>query len=81
MLFKNGKTVFKIVDVCVDSLPGPAQTTLRYLTSEAFVLPLLLAEVYVFQLNLSPLHTGGSSIRLFISHLVGCDWLFILIPV
>lgn len=66
--------MFKIVEVCVDSLPGPAQTTLSYLTSEAFALPLLLAEVYVFKLNLSSLQPGGSSIHLFISNLVGSDW-------
>lgn len=44
-LFENGETVFNITGVCVASLPGPAQTTLSYLTSEAFALPLLLAEV------------------------------------
>lgn len=44
-LFENGETVFNITGVCVASLPGPAQSTLRYLTSEAFALPLLLAEV------------------------------------
>lgn len=37
--------MFNITGVCVASLPGPAQTTLSYLTSEAFALPLLLAEV------------------------------------
>uniref|UniRef100_H3BZL3 Transmembrane channel-like protein n=1 Tax=Tetraodon nigroviridis TaxID=99883 RepID=H3BZL3_TETNG len=44
-LFENGQSVFNITAVCVASLPGPAQSTLSYLTSEAFALPLLLAEV------------------------------------
>lgn len=43
--FGNGETVFNVTGVCVASLPGPAQTTLRYLASEAFALPLILAEV------------------------------------
>lgn len=45
--FGNGATVFNVTEVCVDSLPGPAQTTLRYLSSEAFALPLLLGEFII----------------------------------
>ncbi|CAG5929029.1 unnamed protein product [Menidia menidia] len=45
--FGGGESVFEVVRVCVRSLPGPAQTAVRYLTSEAFALPLLLAEVIV----------------------------------
>lgn len=45
--FGNGVTVFNVTGVCVASLPSPAQTTLRYLASEAFALPLLLAEVII----------------------------------
>ncbi|KAM6940987.1 transmembrane channel-like protein 7 [Lycodopsis pacificus] len=43
--FGNGESVFNVTGVCVNSLPSPAQTTLRYLASEAFVLPLILAEI------------------------------------
>ncbi|TNN45155.1 Transmembrane channel-like protein 7 [Liparis tanakae] len=43
--FGNGETVFNVTGVCVNSLPSPAQTTLRYLASEAFALPLILAEM------------------------------------
>ncbi|XP_032396610.1 transmembrane channel-like protein 7 [Etheostoma spectabile] len=43
----NGETVFNVTGVCVDSLPSPAQTTLRYLASEAFALPLILAEIII----------------------------------
>ncbi|XP_035516138.1 transmembrane channel-like protein 7 [Morone saxatilis] len=45
--FGNGKTVFNVTGLCVDSLPSSAQTTLRYLASEAFALPLILAEVII----------------------------------
>ncbi|XP_068585178.1 transmembrane channel-like protein 7 [Cebidichthys violaceus] len=45
--FGNGQTVFNVTGVCVNSLPAPAQKTLRYLTSEAFALPLILAEIII----------------------------------
>ncbi|KAM4584062.1 transmembrane channel-like protein 7 isoform 2-T2 [Odontesthes bonariensis] len=45
--FGNGETVFNVTGVCVESLPSPVQTTLRYLASEAFALPLLLAEIII----------------------------------
>ncbi|GAA6220228.1 transmembrane channel-like protein 7 [Lates japonicus] len=45
--FANGETVFNVTGVCVDSLPSLAQSTLRYLASEAFALPLILAEVII----------------------------------
>lgn len=69
--------MFKIVEVCVDSLPRPAQTTLRYLTSEVFALPLLLAEMYVFKLNSTHHCIQAAPVfcfHLFIYNLVGCDW-------
>lgn len=43
--FKNGQTVFNVTEACVATLPPPAQSTVHYLTSEAFALPLILAEV------------------------------------
>lgn len=43
--FENGQTLSKVAKVCVDSLPSAAQTVLNYLASEAFALPLILAEV------------------------------------
>ncbi|XP_031144700.1 transmembrane channel-like protein 7 [Sander lucioperca] len=45
--FGKGETVFNVTAVCVHSLPSPAQTTLHYLSSEAFVLPLILAEIII----------------------------------
>lgn len=43
--FRNEQTMFNVTGKCVKSLPSPAQTTIRYLTSEAFALPLILAEM------------------------------------
>ncbi|XP_068176898.1 transmembrane channel-like protein 7 isoform X2 [Antennarius striatus] len=45
--FANGQTVFNVTGVCVASLPGPVQNILCYLTSKAFALPLVLAEVII----------------------------------
>ncbi|XP_027138542.1 transmembrane channel-like protein 7 isoform X1 [Larimichthys crocea] len=45
--FQNGKTVFIVTKVCVESLPSPAPATLSYLSSEAFALPLILAEIII----------------------------------
>lgn len=41
----KGESVFNVTGVCVGSLPSLAQNTLRYLASEAFALPLILAEM------------------------------------
>lgn len=43
----GGGTVFNVTGACVVSLPPPAQSTLRYLASEAFAIPLILAEVII----------------------------------
>lgn len=45
--FGDGQTLFNVTAACVDSLPGLAQSTLHYLTSMAFALPLILAEIII----------------------------------
>ncbi|XP_077427906.1 transmembrane channel-like protein 7 [Vanacampus margaritifer] len=45
--FGNGQSVINVVGVCVESLPILAQTIIHYLTSEAFALPLILAEIMI----------------------------------
>ncbi|KAM4750292.1 transmembrane channel-like protein 7 [Anableps anableps] len=45
--FKNKTTPFNVTDVCVKSLPKSAQTVLAYMSSQAFALPLLLAEIII----------------------------------
>uniref|UniRef100_A0AAY5KXI2 Transmembrane channel-like protein n=1 Tax=Esox lucius TaxID=8010 RepID=A0AAY5KXI2_ESOLU len=42
--FAGSKTVFNVTAVCVDVLPRPAQTAVRYLTSETFFYFLILAQ-------------------------------------
>lgn len=46
-LFEGGETVFSVMGECVENLPVLMQTTLYYLTSEAFALPLILAEIII----------------------------------
>ncbi|XP_074555085.1 transmembrane channel-like protein 7 isoform X2 [Halichoeres trimaculatus] len=45
--FGGGETVLNVTGECVDSLPKLAQRILRYLSSEAFALPLILAEIII----------------------------------
>ncbi|KAM4604368.1 transmembrane channel-like protein 7 isoform 2-T2 [Polymixia lowei] len=45
--FGGNASVFNVTGACVDNLPGAAQKTIRYLASEAFALPLLLAEIVI----------------------------------
>ncbi|KAM6939796.1 transmembrane channel-like protein 7 [Xenentodon cancila] len=45
--FANGNSLLNVTGDCVNSLPTPAQTTLRFLTSEAFALPLILTEIII----------------------------------
>ncbi|XP_061684872.1 transmembrane channel-like protein 7 isoform X2 [Syngnathoides biaculeatus] len=45
--FGNGQSVFNLAGVCVESLPNLAKIIVRYVTSEAFALPLILAEIMI----------------------------------
>ncbi|XP_029545651.1 transmembrane channel-like protein 7 [Salmo trutta] len=61
--FVGSATVFNVTAVCVDSLPGPAQSTLRYLSSEAFVLPVILAQIVVLTSFESRRRANGKAIE------------------
>ncbi|XP_064816840.1 transmembrane channel-like protein 7 isoform X2 [Oncorhynchus masou masou] len=61
--FVGSATVFNVTAVCVDSLPGPTQSTLRYLSSEAFVLPLILAQIVVLTSFESRRRANGKAIE------------------
>ncbi|CAB1344370.1 unnamed protein product [Coregonus sp. 'balchen'] len=61
--FVGSATVFNVTAVCVDSLPGPAQSTLRYLSSEAFILPLILAQIVVLTTFESRRRANGKAIE------------------
>ncbi|XP_061536442.1 transmembrane channel-like protein 7 isoform X1 [Phycodurus eques] len=45
--FGNGQSVLNVAGVCVESLPSLAKTIIRYMTSKAFALSLILAEIIV----------------------------------
>ncbi|XP_026214982.1 transmembrane channel-like protein 7 [Anabas testudineus] len=45
--FDNGQIVFNATAECMNSLPSAAQKSIHYLTSEAFALPLILAEIII----------------------------------
>lgn len=61
--FVGSATVFNVTAVCVDSLPGPAKSTLRYLSSEAFVLPVILAQIVVLTSFESRRRANGKAIE------------------
>lgn len=50
--FENGD-VFNVTGECVKTLPSPAKTALHYLTSEAFALPLLMAQIVILTFYVS----------------------------
>ncbi|KAL1005510.1 hypothetical protein UPYG_G00060020 [Umbra pygmaea] len=60
--FSDSTTVLNVTAVCVDSLPGPAQSTLRYLSSESFIYILLLAEIVVLTSYESRRRDNGKAI-------------------
>ncbi|KAI1886465.1 hypothetical protein AGOR_G00196030 [Albula goreensis] len=45
--FVNYSSIFNMTSSCVGTLPSPVQRTIHYFTSEAFALPLILAEIVV----------------------------------
>uniref|UniRef100_A0A8C2J9U6 Transmembrane channel-like protein n=1 Tax=Cyprinus carpio TaxID=7962 RepID=A0A8C2J9U6_CYPCA len=45
--FEGNRTVFNVTSVCIKTLPNPVQTTISYISSEAFAFALLLAEVVI----------------------------------
>ncbi|CAB1344383.1 unnamed protein product [Coregonus sp. 'balchen'] len=70
--FVGSTTVFNVTDVCVDSLPGLAQSTLRYLSSEAFILPLILAQIVVLTSLESRRRANGKAVERLKDMLVMC---------
>ncbi|XP_045073591.1 transmembrane channel-like protein 7 [Coregonus clupeaformis] len=70
--FVGSATVFNVTAVCVDSLPGLAQSTLRYLSSEAFILPLILAQIVVLTTFESRRRANGNAIERLKDMLVMC---------
>ncbi|XP_049575807.1 transmembrane channel-like protein 7 isoform X1 [Syngnathus scovelli] len=61
--FGNGSSMVSVVGMCVESLPNLAKTIIRYLTSEAFALPLLLAEIMILTSYLSQRRANQKTIE------------------
>lgn len=61
--FGNGDSVFNVTGECVRSLPSPAQSTVRYLSSEACALPLLMAQVIVLTFYVSQRTANNKTIE------------------
>uniref|UniRef100_A0A671MD30 Transmembrane channel-like protein n=1 Tax=Sinocyclocheilus anshuiensis TaxID=1608454 RepID=A0A671MD30_9TELE len=45
--FEGNRTVFTVTSVCIKTLPDPVQSTISYISSEAFAFTLILAEVVI----------------------------------
>ncbi|XP_035993160.1 transmembrane channel-like protein 7 [Fundulus heteroclitus] len=71
--FKNQQTVFSVTDECVKHLPSSAQTTIHYLSSEAFALPLLLAEIIILTSYVSRGRANKKAIERLKDMLVMCS--------
>ncbi|MED6251447.1 hypothetical protein ATANTOWER_030898 [Ataeniobius toweri] len=71
--FKNQESVFNVTNVCVKSLPSSAQTALHYLSSEAFALPLLLAEIIILTSYVSRGRANRKAIERLKDMLVMCS--------
>lgn len=61
--FGNGDSLFNVTGECVGSLPRPAQSTLYYLSSEAFALPLLMAQVIALTFYISQRRANNKTIE------------------
>lgn len=60
--FGNGHSVFNVTGKCVESLPTPAQAAIRYLSSEAFALPLFMAQIIVLTFYISQSRANNKTI-------------------
>ncbi|KAF3687321.1 Transmembrane channel-like protein 7 [Channa argus] len=61
--FGNGQNMFNVTRSCVDSLPAIAKTTLGYLVSEAFAMPVILAEIIILTSYVSRVRANHSAIE------------------
>ncbi|KAK2815789.1 hypothetical protein Q5P01_026256 [Channa striata] len=61
--FGNGQNVFNVTASCVDSLPDIAKKAVQYLASEAFAMPLILAEIIILTSYVSRVRANHSAIE------------------
>lgn len=61
--FGNGHDVFNVTGKCVGSLPSPAEAALLYLSSAAFALPLIMAQVIILTFYVSQRRANNKTIE------------------
>lgn len=61
--FGFGDDVYNVTGVCVESLPSPAPIALYYLSSEAFALPLFMAQIIVLTFYVSRRRANNKTIE------------------
>ncbi|XP_065115298.1 transmembrane channel-like protein 7 [Paramisgurnus dabryanus] len=71
--FEGNNTIFNVTDVCIKTLPGPVQSTIRYVSSEAFAYALILAEVVILTSYMSRARANHKAIEGLKDMLVMCS--------
>ncbi|KAJ8367528.1 hypothetical protein AAFF_G00315010 [Aldrovandia affinis] len=71
--FAESDTILNVTAACLEALPGPAQHTLQYLTSEAFALPLIMMEIILLTSFLSQGTANRKAIERLKDMLVMCS--------
>ncbi|KAG7491175.1 hypothetical protein MATL_G00000330 [Megalops atlanticus] len=71
--FQGRDSVFNVTAVCVDTLPRPGPSIIRYLRSEAFALPLILAEIILLTSYVSQGRANRRAIESLKDMLVMCS--------
>ncbi|XP_067288269.1 transmembrane channel-like protein 7 [Pseudorasbora parva] len=66
-------TVFNVTSVCIKTLPDPVQTTISYISSEAFAFALILAEVVILTSYVSRGRANRNAIARLKDMLVMCS--------
>uniref|UniRef100_A0A9J8AFC5 Transmembrane channel-like protein n=1 Tax=Cyprinus carpio carpio TaxID=630221 RepID=A0A9J8AFC5_CYPCA len=71
--FEGNRTLFKVTSVCINTLPIPVQTTIGYMSSEAFAFALILAEVVILTSYVSRGRANRKAIERLKDMLVMCS--------
>lgn len=71
--FEGNRTVFNVTSVCLKTLPDPVRTTISYISSEAFAVALILAEVVILTSYVSRGRANRKAIERLKDMLVMCS--------
>ncbi|XP_033831298.1 transmembrane channel-like protein 7 [Periophthalmus magnuspinnatus] len=61
--FGNGRSVLNVTGACMQTLPSPVQTTIHFLSSAAFALPLLMTQVIMLTFYVSRRRANNKTIE------------------